>query len=249
MTSLVLACIEDHALPADLQVLNPVAQLHAVSHDPTLGYRVMLRDGRRLTALELLWIYHDAVAVYLQERGHRGAAETDDPDTAEVMATWADVLTRLGNDPMSCARDLDWIAKLRLLQAYRDRDGLAWTEPRLAAVDIQWSDVNPLKSVFLKLRSAGKVTELIPEEAVRAAVTHAPEDTRAWFRGQCLTRYAADVVSASWDSVIFEVPGRQALQRVPMLEPLRGTKAQLGEVLDRSPDIATLLRELFADTD
>jgi proteasome accessory factor PafA2 len=249
MTSLVLACIEDHALPADLQLLNPVAQLHAVSHDPTLRYRVMLRDGRQLTALELLWIYHDAVAAYLQERGHRGAAETDDPDTAEVMATWADVLTRLGNDPMSCARDLDWVAKLRLLQAYRDRDGLAWTEPRLAAVDIQWSDVNPLKSVFLTLRSAGKVTELIPEEAVRAAVTHAPEDTRAWFRGQCLTRYAADVVSASWDSVIFEVPGRQALQRVPMLEPLRGTKAQLGEVLDRSPDIATLLRELFADTD
>ena len=245
-TSLVLACIEDDALPHDLLVVNPVGQLHAVSHDPSLTHLVTLRDGRKLTALQLLWVYHDAVAAYLQSRGHRGADETDDPDTAEVMRRWADVLTRLGTDPMSCARDLDWVAKLRLLQAYRDRDGLAWTEPRLAALDIQWSDLNPVKSVFHKLRAAGKVTELVTDEQVQAAVTEPPEDTRAWFRGQCVRRYAADLVSASWDSVVFDVPGKQSLQRVPMLEPTRGTKAQVGPLVERCPDAATLLAELFS---
>ena len=84
-----------------------------------------------------------------------------DADTREVMTLWADVLTRLGSDPMSCARELDWVAKLRLLQAYRDRDGLAWTEPRLAALDIQWSDIRPNKSVFAKLRAAGQVTDCL----------------------------------------------------------------------------------------
>ena len=69
------------------------------------------------------------------------------------------------------------------------------------------------------------------------------------FRGQCLSRYAANVVSASWDSVIFEVPGQTSLQRIPMLEPLRGTRAQVGEVLERSPDVATLLRELIRSGD
>ena len=243
-TSLVLAVIEDGAMPRDLMVTNPVSCLHAVSHDPTLTHLLTLRDGRTLTALELQWAYHDAVAAYLRDRGHAGADEAGDPDTAEVMRLWADVLTRLGRDPMSCAADIDWVAKLRLLQAYRDRDGLAWTEPRLAALDIQWSDVNPAKSVFGKLKAAGKVTELVSEEAVRAAVTSPPEDTRAWFRGQCLSRYAAAVVSASWDSLIFEVPGRTSLQRIPMLEPTRGTRAQLQELLDRSPDVATLLAEL-----
>jgi Pup amidohydrolase len=36
--------------------------------------------------------------------------------------------------------------------------------------------------------------------------------------------------------VIFDVPGRDALQRVPTMEPLRGTKAHVGALLDvRTP--------------
>ena len=42
-----------------------------------------------------------------------------------------------------------------------------------------------------------------------------PEDTRAYFRGRCLEKYAEHVAAASWDSVIFDLPGRESLQRVP----------------------------------
>jgi proteasome accessory factor A len=75
-----------------------------------------------------------------------------------------------------------------------------------------------------------------------------PEDTRAYFRGRCLEKYASEIAAASWDSVIFDVPGHASLQRVPMLEPLRGTRATVGALLDRSPDATTLLRELAAAT-
>jgi proteasome accessory factor A len=40
--------------------------------------------------------------------------------------------------------------------------------------------------------------------------------------------------------MIFDT-GRDALQRVPMREPLRGTKVHVEDVLDRSPDAATLV--------
>ena len=63
-----------------------------------------------------------------------------------------------------------------------------------------------------------------------------PEDTRAYFRGRCLEQYADAVAAASWDSVIFDLPGRESLQRVPTIDPLRGTKAHVGELLDRQPD-------------
>jgi proteasome accessory factor A len=33
--------------------------------------------------------------------------------------------------------------------------------------------------------------------------------------------------------VIFDLPGRDSLQRVPTLEPLRGTKEHVGELIDR----------------
>ncbi len=243
MTSIVLAMIEDRAIPQDLTVAKPVATLHAVSHDPTLRTQVTLRDGRRLTAVQLLWEYHDAAAAYLEARG---VGEHDDPDTAEVMRLWSDILTRLGTDPSSCAAELDWVAKLEVLQGYRDRDGLGWSDPRLRAVDIQWSDVRPEKGLFHRMLERGRFTSLVDPVDVKGAMTEPPEDTRAWFRGKCLEKYSAHIAAASWDSVIFDVPGRQALQRVPMLEPQRGTKAHVGAIIERSPDVATLLRELDA---
>jgi proteasome accessory factor A len=56
------------------------------------------------------------------------------------------------------------------------------------------------------------------------------------------------VTAASWDSVIFEVPGRTSLQRVPTLEPLRGTKAHVGDLLDRCKTAADLVNVLTGDS-
>ena len=65
-------------------------------------------------------------------------------------------------------------------------------------------------------------------------MTEPPEDTRAYFRGRCLAKYAAEVVAASWDSVIFDV-GRESLVRVPMMEPERGTKKHVGRAVRPVP--------------
>jgi proteasome accessory factor PafA2 len=238
MTSLVLAMIEDGRLP-DLSIRRPVTTLHAVSHDPGLTHLVELVDGRRLTALDLLWVYHDQAAAFLAERGGM-----PDEDTAEVMALWADVLTRLGTDLRSCAADLDWVAKLVLLDGYRDRDGLAWDDPRLQAIDIQFGDVRPTKGLAHRLRAMGRVTELITSQEVIRAASVPPADTRAYFRGRCLERFGPSVVAASWDSVVFEVPGETALRRVPMLDPWRGTQEHVGDLLDEATSVGDLLARL-----
>ena len=77
-------------------------------------------------------------------------------------------------------------------------------------------------------------------------MTHAPENTRAYFRGECLRRYPEHVTAASWDSVIFDLPGRSALQRVPTLDPLRGTKTHVEDLLDASATAADLITSLQA---
>jgi proteasome accessory factor PafA2 len=241
-TSLVLAMIEDQALDEDLSVRKPVATLHAVSHDPSLQELIELRDGRKMTAVQLLWIYYEHADRYLQTHSP-GAV---DEDTSEVMTRWASVLTKLERDPMECAREIDWVAKLGLLQGYRDRDGLEWSDHRLKAIDIQWSDIRPEKGLFQRLAQRGRIESLTDDAAVKAAIAAPPEDTRAYFRGRCLEKYSTEIAAASWDSVIFDVPGQSALQRVPMLEPLRGTRAGVGDLIDRSPDATTLLRELAA---
>ena len=240
MTSLVLAMIEDRAIDVDLTVARPVATLQAVSHDPTCRALLELRDGTKLTAVQLLWRYHALAERYLT---NRYAGELDD-DTAEVMRWWAVTLDRLERDPMEASRELDWVAKQQVMQGYIERDGLDWSDSRLRAIDIQWSDVRPDRGIFHKLRAAGRFEELVTDDVVHEAVHEPPADTRAYFRGKCLAKYPDQIAAASWDSVIFDIPGQPSLQRVPMLEPLRGTKATVGPLLDRSPDAATLLREL-----
>jgi hypothetical protein len=88
------------------------------------------------------------------------------------------------------------------------------------------------------------MTHLTSEDAISWAIDNPPEDTRAYFRGRCLRQYSESVAAASWDSVIFDIPGRESLQRVPTLEPLRGTRAHVGGLLDRCRTAADLVSAL-----
>ncbi|MFN2561811.1 MAG: proteasome accessory factor PafA2 family protein, partial [Jatrophihabitans sp.] len=168
-----------------------------------------------------------------------------DEQTRNVLDRWESVLQRLAADPMLLARELDWVAKLRLLEGYRDRDGLDWDSPRLQLVDLQYSDIRPEKGLYYRLVSRGAMQTLLPDGAAETAISAPPEDTRAYFRGECLRRYGPSVAAASWDSVIFDV-GRESLVRVPMLEPLRGTRAHVGELLDRCATAGELVAALNA---
>ena len=239
-TSLVLAMVEDRALTRDLTVARPVAALREVSHDPSLRTLISLRDGTELTAVQLQWAYFEQARKYVDDRWGQDA----DADTVEVLERWESVLTRLERDPMECVRELDWVAKLSLLEAFREREGLEWDHPRLGLIDVQYTDVRPEKGLYQRLAARGRVERLVDEAAVVAAVEHPPEDTRAYFRGRCLAKYGREVAAASWDSVIFDIPGRDSLQRVPMLEPARGGRDTVGALIDASDTAADLMAAL-----
>src|SRR5256884_8518232 len=238
-TSLVLAMIEEKALPADLGIADPVAELKAISHDPALSHLIRLRDGRRLTALDLQWAFYERARAFVEARQGADADEI----TLDVLDRWESVLDRLGRDPMLCAKELDWVAKLRLLEGYRERESLGWASPKLQLVDLQYADVRPEKGLHHRLVARGSMARLFDEEDVRRAMVEPPDDTRAYFRGRCLAQYAAEVVAASWDSVIFDV-GRESLVRVPMMEPERGTKKHVGALFDRCPSAKDLLEAI-----
>jgi Pup amidohydrolase len=239
-TSIVLAMIESGWGEEPLSLDDPVRALHEVSHDPGLTTPLRLSDGRTITALQIQEHYWQQARAFLDDR----YGSDLDATTADVMHRWSDVLTRLGRDTMSLADELDWVAKLALLEGYRERDGLDWGHPKLALIDLQYHDLRPRRSLYQRLVDTGRMRRLVPDAQIDAAVLEPPEDTRAFFRGRCLAQYAEHVAAASWDSVIFDVPGREALQRVPTLEPLRGTKAHVGELLAGSPTALDLLGRL-----
>jgi proteasome accessory factor A len=241
-TALVLAMIEEGWFAdtgVDLGVEAPVASLRAVSHDPTLAQQVTMRDGRRLNAVQLQMEYLEQARKFVEDRY---GADADD-QTTDVLARWESVLTRLSDDPMSLSRELDWVAKLELLEGYRDREGLDWDAPKLQMVDLQYTDVRSDKGLYNRLAARGRMERVVTDAEIQRAVTEPPVDTRAYFRGRCLSKYAAEVAAASWDSVIFDV-GRESLQRVPMLEPLRGTQQHVDDLLARCRTAAQLVDEI-----
>ena len=241
-TSLVLAIIEAGGLSAELTLADPVREIHAVSHDTTLQHRLTLKDGRRLTALEIQRAYLEAAAELAESQAVAGV----DAQTADILARWDRVLVDLAEDPRLAADRVDWAAKLSLLDGYRRRDSLGWDSARLELVDLQYADIRASRGLALKLEASGRLERLTSVEDVTRAREFAPTDTRAYFRGECLRRYGDAVAAASWDSVIFDIPGQDALQRVPTLEPVRGTRDHVGGLLDSAATAEELLEALRA---
>jgi len=231
-TSIVLKMIEDEYLP-DLTMANPVAALHEVSRDLSCTARLHLADGRRLKAVEIQWEYLERARKYVEQ-------EDDTRDNRDVLQRWENVLSALESDPLSLQRELDWVAKYRLLESYRERDGLAWSDPKLRLIDLQYHDVRTDKGLYYRMAATGKVDRLVSDPEIEQAIMEPPEDTRAYFRGRCIARYPDAIAAASWDSMIFDT-GKEALQRIPMREPLRGTREHVAGLLDRAPDAASLV--------
>lgn len=222
---------------AGLRLADPVGAVRQVSRDLGVSQPIDLADGRRMTAVEIQRAYHQAVTDAVGEA---------DADTREVLDRWASVVDRLAVDPMTCAREVEWVAKLRLLEGMRSRDRLAWDNPRLAAMDIQWSDVRPERGLYHRLVAAGAVERLVADDAIAGAVHEPPSDTRAFFRGSVVRLFPHEVRAASWDSVVLDVPSLPSLRRIPLRDPWRGTRAHVGELLESCPDAATLVARLAA---
>ena len=242
-TAIVLAMVEDGFIDKDLSIANPVPAMRTVSHDPTCRATVELNEGGRCTALELQWEFLRLARKYADDTGMESVGGDD--VAKRVLDRWESVLGALERDAAALDGQLDWVTKYNLLRAYVDRDDLEWDDPKLAALDIQYHDVRPDRSLYERLVRAGKVERLVEEPAVQQAMTSPPETTRAYFRGTCLSRWADSVVAANWDSLVLDV-GTDPLRRIPMMEPVRGSKVHVEQLFAEVSTPRQLVERLTA---
>jgi proteasome accessory factor PafA2 len=236
-TALVLAMIEDDVLGEPLALARPVPAMHQVSWDLSLEQPLDMADGTRRTALDIQWELLGKARDYAETHGLEPLGPEEVGEA--ILTRWEEVLSGLDSDPMTLSDQLDWVAKYRLYQAYRERDGMDWSDPRLAAMDLQYHDLRPGRCLARKLG----LQRLTDDDEVRRAMTEPPTGTRAYFRGRCLDRFASEIVAANWDSLVFDT-GAASLRRVPMLEPGRGTAEHVGELLDAAESASDLLDRL-----
>jgi Pup amidohydrolase len=106
-------------------------------------------------------------------------------------------------------------------------------------MDLQYHDLRADKSLAARVG----LDRLTTDHEVQEAIFEPPPDTRAYFRGKCLQRWADQIVAANWDSMVFDIGG-DPLRRVPMMDPTRGTEAHVGRLMAECTSTAELLERL-----
>ncbi len=237
-TAIVLAMIEDGAIDKDLALRDPVRGIKEISHDPTLRRTVELQNGRKLNGVQLQREFLELAIRYTERKPLADWAP-------EIVREWGVVLDALERDPYELADRIDWVIKKSLIERFMERKGIDWRSPQAQMMDLQYHDLRPDKGLYYVLERQGQVRRVVTDEEIQRAITEPPEDTRAYFRGQCLKRYGNEVFGVNWDSISFGI-GDEPIKRVLMAEPLKGSKAHVEDLLVRSRTAAELVKNLRA---
>jgi len=236
VSTIVLALIEDRALDRDLSIVDPVKVIKEVSHDPACKREYLMERGGRLTAVQMQQEFLEAALRYFSSR-------EIDPITKDVLVRWEQTLGKLAEDPMQLDREVDWVIKRKVIEEYMSRRKVDWGHPQVQMLDLQYHDIRPDRGLYHLLERRGEVDRIVSDEEITRAVEIAPDDTRAYFRGECIRRYPDAVFGVNWDSISFNV-GEDPIKRILMNEPLKGTKAHVKELFDASPTATDLVRNL-----
>jgi proteasome accessory factor PafA2 len=236
VTSLVLSMIEDGVVEGDLTLRDPVEAIKQVSQDPSCRTALRLESGKSKTAVEIQFEF--------LEMAQRYASSHDvGPVTKDVLDKWEYVLERLARDPMELSREIDWVIKKQLIESFMERKELAWDDSRVHMLDLQYHDSRPDKGLYYMLERQGRVERIVSDDEITAAIRKPPEDTRAYFRGECLRRYPSQVFGVNWDSISFSL-GDKPVKRVMMSEPLKGTKGHVEGLFEASAGAKELVENL-----
>ena len=157
---LVLRMLEEQTVMRDLSFDNPIRAIREISHDLTGTRRIRLANGREMSALQIQQAYLERV-----ERFVSTSYATDD-DAAMVVAEWRRVLDHLENDPMKLARELDWVAKYQLIDAYRAKHDLPLGHPRVAMLDLAYHNVTRSRGLYYLLERQGRLRRLLTEDEI-----------------------------------------------------------------------------------
>ena len=207
---------------------DPVEEHWALSHDPSLSHELRTQSGS-MTALAIQRAFLDAISP--------AVTRLEDAQAHRALALWRQVLDALeqwrhdGAGP--AAQMVEWVAKYELCEGLRRRSGTGWDDPRLAALDIQWADLRPGRSVVDRLDAAGRIHRLASEAEIQRAADTPPEGTRAAIRGTAIRRHP-QIVGASWTCLLLDVPGAPELARLRLPD----------DVVVGPDETATILEEI-----
>jgi proteasome accessory factor A len=178
-TALMLDLIERGEAP-ELEIAQPVDANKSISRDQTYDWIIELKDGRKISAIDVQRIYLRAAS-----KLNNGASND------------------LERDVMSTRDRIDWAAKKFLLDALQEEEKLSWSDPWLQSIDLEYHNLDLDQGLYYELLRKGLMRRVTNEEEIKAAIFNPPETTRAFFRGRAVARFNDEISSIQWDEIVF----------------------------------------------
>jgi proteasome accessory factor A len=181
-TACMLRMLEDPQIVLrDMTLENPIRAIREISHDMTCRRTVRLANGREVSALDIQREYLDRALRFADTKGFPALEQ-------RALEMWEHCVTALENDPMKLDREIDWVIKFRLIEAFRAKHDLLLGHPRVQLLDLQYHDISAERGVFARLAARGMVERMCTEADIAAAVDTPPQTTRARLRGEFIKR-------------------------------------------------------------
>ncbi len=180
--SIMLKMLEEPSIALrDMTLENPIRAIREISHDMTCRRKVRLASGREVSALDIQREYLDRALRFADTVGLP-------PLEQRALDMWEHCITTIEDDPLKLDREIDWVIKYKLIEAYRAKHSLPLGDARLHLVDLQFHDVDRKRGLFYKLQDKGLVERMCTDEDIEAAVDVPPQTTRARLRGEFIKR-------------------------------------------------------------
>jgi proteasome accessory factor A len=181
-TAVLLRMLEDPSVVLrDMTLENPIRAIRDISHDLTGTKKVRLANGREVSALDIQSEYLNRALRYADQKGLPAQEQ-------KALEMWEYCVTKLADDPFKLDREIDWVIKHRLIEAYREKHSLPLSHPRVALVDLQYHDINRSRGLFYKLQDKGMVERMCVDDEIDEAVETPPQTTRARLRGEFIRK-------------------------------------------------------------
>jgi proteasome accessory factor PafA2 len=196
-TALVLDLIERGEAP-QLEIAQPVDANKSISRDRTYDWIIELKDGRKISAIDVQRIYLDAASKLWRN--------PPDHEHAWILREWENVLNDLERDVTSTRDRVDWAAKKFLLGALQEEEKLSWSDPWLQSIDLEYHNLDLDRGLYYELMRKGLMRRVTNEDEIKNAIFNPPETTRAFFRGRAVARFNDEISSIQWDEIVFTSP-------------------------------------------
>lgn len=230
-TLLVIEMLEAGFKLPDFELENPISHIRDIAADPTGGTELLLKDGTRLTALEIQRATLDAATRWLEIRPDEG---TSNEEMERVLDLWRRVLDAIDTQDFSAVdQEIDWVIKRKLLTQFKARLGSGWDHPKLKQIDLAYHDIKQDRGLFYALQRRGLASRWTTDEAIEAAAAAAPRTTRAALRGKFLAAARAGEAAYGTDYNVDWVHlkvNRPQPRTIELLDPFATENAQADEL-------------------